>query len=65
MFVFAITQVATLLYRDLTWAGFARAMLVLALIWWAWSAFVWASNAQEEDAAVLRGVLLLATMFIL
>ena len=35
-------------------------MLVLALVWWAWSAFVWAANAQDTDAPVLRLVLLLA-----
>jgi low temperature requirement protein LtrA len=65
VFVFAITQVATLLYRQLSWTGFARAMLVLALIWWAWSAFVWAVNAFEADSLVLRGALLLAAIFIL
>jgi len=48
--VFAITQVTTLLWRDLTWKGFGRAMLVLALVWWAWSAFVWAANAQVADS---------------
>ena len=63
--MFAITQVATLLYRQLSWSGFARAMLALALIWWAWSAFVWAVNAFEMDSLVLRGALLLATIFIL
>ena len=35
VFVFAITQVTTLLLRDLSWAGFERSMLVLALVWWA------------------------------
>src|SRR5437016_3878220 len=65
VFVFAITQVATLLYGQLSWTGFARAMLVLALIWWAWSAFVWAVNAFESDSLVLRGALLLAAIFIL
>ena len=34
-------------------------MLVLALVWWAWSAFVWAANAQDPDAPVLRAALLL------
>lgn len=28
VFVFAITQVTTLLWRELTWRGFGRAMLV-------------------------------------
>ena len=56
VFVFAITQVTTLLSRDLTWAGFGRAMLVLALVWWAWSAFVWAANAQDAASRALRGM---------
>jgi low temperature requirement protein LtrA len=48
VFVFAVTQVTTLLSRDLTWRGLGRSLLVLALVWWAWSAFVWAANAQAE-----------------
>src|SRR5438270_1213265 len=62
VFVFAVTQVTTLLANDLTWAGFARAMLVLALVWWAWSAFVWAANAQAETSRTLTVTLLLATL---
>jgi low temperature requirement protein LtrA len=64
VFVFAITQVTTLLSRHLDWSGFGHAMLILALIWWAWSAFVWAANAQESDATSLRLALLVATAFI-
>ena len=62
VFVFAVTQVTTLLANDLTWAGLARAMLVLALIWWAWSAFVWASNAQAQSSRTLTLSLLVATV---
>src|SRR5579871_113701 len=63
VFAFAVTQVTTLLASSLTWAGFGRAMLVLALVWWAWSAFVWAANAQIGSAA-LRLALLPASGFI-
>jgi low temperature requirement protein LtrA len=35
-------------------------MLALALVWWAWSAFVWAANAQDTGSPTLRLVLLLA-----
>src|SRR5215207_2582489 len=63
VFVFAVTQVTTLLYTDLSWAGFGRAMLVLALIWWAWSAFVWAMNSHDPDELRVRGVLFLAMIF--
>jgi low temperature requirement protein LtrA len=64
VFVFAVTRVTTLLTGDLSWAGWGRSMLVLALVWWAWSAFVWATNAQDPDAAVFRAVLLLAMALI-
>ena len=64
VFVFAVTQVTTLLSRDLSWAGFGQGMLVLALVWWAWSAYVWAANAEQEESRVLRGVLLLGTVLI-
>jgi low temperature requirement protein LtrA len=64
VFVFALTQVTTLLSHDLTWTGFGHGMLVLALVWWAWSAYVWAANAEQEKSRVLRGVLLLGMVFI-
>ena len=64
VFVFAVTQVTTLLSRTLTWAGFGRSMLVLALIWWAWSAFVWATNAESAGSWAVTAVLLPATAFI-
>jgi low temperature requirement protein LtrA len=64
VFVFAITQVTTLLGRNLTWGGFGQAMLVLALVWWAWSAYVWAANAQPADSASLRACLLISSVSI-
>src|SRR4051812_43643654 len=60
VFVFAVTQVTTLLSHDLSWGGFGRGMLVLALVWWAWSAFVWAANAQDTDSPALRAILFAA-----
>jgi low temperature requirement protein LtrA len=64
VFVFAVTQVAALLSSDPTWTRFGESMLVLALIWWAWSAFVWAANAETPDSQTLRVVLLVAGLFI-
>jgi low temperature requirement protein LtrA len=60
VFVFAVTQVTALLSRDLSWAGLGRGMLVLALVWWAWSAFVWAANAQDTASPAVRLFLLTA-----
>jgi low temperature requirement protein LtrA len=64
VFVFAVTQVAALLSSDPSWTRFGESMLVLALIWWAWSAFVWAANAETPDSPTLRLVLLVAGLFI-
>ncbi len=64
VFVFAVTQVTALLSADLSWRGFGQSMLVLALVWWAWSAFVWAANAQASNSPSLRVGLLIATLSI-
>ncbi|HEX5191489.1 MAG TPA: low temperature requirement protein A [Solirubrobacteraceae bacterium] len=64
VFVFAVTQVATLLSHDTDWVRFGEAMLALAIVWWAWSAFVWASNAVPADSLALRGYLLTCTVLI-
>jgi low temperature requirement protein LtrA len=64
VFVFAITQVTTLLRSHLTWGGFGEAMVALAMIWWAWSAFVWAVNAAQDSSRVVRLSLLVGMGFI-
>ena len=63
-FVFAITQTTSFLAHHLTWGGFFHGMLILALVWWAWSAFVWAANAQAEDSGVMQAALLGALLLI-
>jgi low temperature requirement protein LtrA len=37
---------------------------VLALIWWAWSAFVWAANATDPDGLPLRAALVVSMVAI-
>ena len=37
---------------------------MLALVWWAWSAFVWAANAQVADSPTLRACLLVSSVAI-
>lgn len=64
VFVFAVTQVTALITHELTWKGAGRGLLVLALMWWAWSAFVWAANAQDPDDTMLRVSLLVAMILI-
>lgn len=54
VFVFAFTQVTALILEDTTVAGFLRATLVLAMVWWAWSAYTWMTNAIDVDNVVTR-----------
>jgi low temperature requirement protein LtrA len=54
VFVFAFTQVAALILEDTSAAGFARAALVLAMVWWAWSAYTWMTNAIDIENTVTR-----------
>jgi low temperature requirement protein LtrA len=61
VFVFAITQVTTLILAHQSAAGFARSTLVLALIWWAWSGFAWLTNAIDVESMEVRTAMLAAS----
>jgi low temperature requirement protein LtrA len=65
VFVFAITQVTSLLADDPTWGGVLRGMLVLAALWWAWSVYAWLTSATDVDEGGVRLVMLasVAAMF--
>jgi low temperature requirement protein LtrA len=54
VFVFAITQVTTLLSADPTWGGLVRGMLVLAALWWAWAAYAWLTNTLNPEEGLVR-----------
>jgi low temperature requirement protein LtrA len=54
VFVFAITQVTSLLAADSTWGGLLRGMLVLAALWWAWAGYAWLTNTMDPDEGAVR-----------
>ena len=60
VFVFAFTQVATLLANDPTFAGIGRSVLVLAALWWAWSAYAWLTNIVDPEEGFVGLALLVA-----
>jgi low temperature requirement protein LtrA len=66
VFVFAFTQVATLLAEDATFAGIGRSVLVLAALWWAWASYAWLTNVldPEEGVAGLALLIALIAMFV-
>jgi low temperature requirement protein LtrA len=61
VFVFAITQVTSLLADDPTWGGVLRGMLVLAALWWAWAVYAWLTSAMDVDEGGIR-LTMLASM---
>ena len=60
VFVFAFTQVATLLTDDPTFAGIGRGVLVLAALWWTWSAYAWLTNTVDPEEGLVGVALLVA-----
>jgi low temperature requirement protein LtrA len=58
VFVYAITQVTTLMSDDLTWRGIGHGLLVLAALWWAWTGYAWLTNTLEPEEGVVRAGML-------
>jgi low temperature requirement protein LtrA len=66
VFVFAFTQVSTLMSHDLTWAGVGRGMLVLAALWSVWTSYAWLTNTVNPNEGVVQISVLaaMAAMFV-
>jgi low temperature requirement protein LtrA len=66
VFVFAFTQVTTVLSDDPTWSGFGDGLLILATLWWAWAAYAWLTNTLDPDEGAVWGAMLvaMAAMFV-
>ena len=60
VFVFAFTQVATLLADEPTFAGIGRGVLVLGALWWAWTAYAWLMNTVDPEDGFVGAALLVA-----
>jgi low temperature requirement protein LtrA len=54
VFVLAITQCTTLMVDHPTWEGIAQGMLVLALLWWAWTAYAWLTSVVDPEEGSVR-----------
>ena len=65
VFVFAITQVTSLLTDEPTWHGVIRGSLVLAAVWWAWTGYAWLTSTLDVDEGGVRLVMLAAMVAML
>ena len=58
VFVFAITQVTGAVSEAPTAVGLVRGVMVFAVLWWAWGAYAWLTNAVDTAETAPRAVLL-------
>src|SRR5262245_7933710 len=60
VFVLALTQCTALMVGEPTWAGLGQGLPVLALLWWAWSAYAWLTSVVDPEEGAVRLVLVAA-----
>lgn len=60
VFVLAITQCTALMADDPTWAGLARGLLVLGVLWWSWVGYAWLTSVLDPEEGGVRLVMFVA-----
>lgn len=61
VFVYALTQVTSLLLDDFTWSGALQGTVVAWLVWWAWTQFTWTLSPADTTHPVVEVVVLVST----
>lgn len=66
VYVFAFTQVTTLMAHGTAPRSLVEGAIVLALLWWTWCSYAWLANHVRGDRGVLRAalVVVMVTMFV-
>ena len=54
VYVFAVTQVTGYMAHEHTALGVFQGLLLLALLWWTWSAYAWLGNEARADEGLVR-----------
>ncbi|HEU4907354.1 MAG TPA: low temperature requirement protein A [Propionibacteriaceae bacterium] len=67
VFVFALTQVTAFMADELSWQGILRGVLVIMLLWWAWTGYAWLANVSSAEERPIKLAILagMAAMFVL
>jgi low temperature requirement protein LtrA len=59
-FVFAFTQLSRLMAQEHDALGVVQALVILALLWWSWTAYGWLANLAHADAGIVRIAMIVA-----
>jgi low temperature requirement protein LtrA len=54
VFVLALTQCTALMAEEPTWEGLAKAMLILAVLWWSWGGYAWLTSLVDPEEGIVR-----------
>src|SRR6478672_3359766 len=57
VFVLAITQCTALMANHPTWSGLAQGLLVLGMLWWAWTGYAWLTSVIDPEEGAVRLVI--------
>lgn len=60
-FVFAFTQLSRLMAHQHNVVGILQALVILALLWWSWTAYSWLANLTHADEGIIRIAMIIAT----
>jgi low temperature requirement protein LtrA len=60
VYVFALTQVTGYMAHAHSAQGVLQGLLLLALLWWTWSAYTWLGNQARADEGLLRAAMAVA-----
>jgi low temperature requirement protein LtrA len=54
VFVLAITECTSLMSHHPSWTGLAQGLLVLGVLWWAWTSYAWLTSVIDPEAGAVR-----------
>jgi low temperature requirement protein LtrA len=60
VFVYAITNVTTLMEHDISGESVLEGLIVLAVVWFGWCAYTWLGNQAQADEGLLRVAMVVA-----
>ena len=60
VFVLALTQCTALMSDEPMWAGLAKGMLVLGVLWWSWVGYAWLTSVVDPEEGAVRLVIFAA-----